>query len=50
MQTHLEEVILVDHAAVGQVLDEPVGEGGFPSIGDAARARDTIRGDADDML
>lgn len=31
--THLEEVILMDHAAVGQRLDEPVGEGGFPSIG-----------------
>lgn len=31
--THLEEVILIDHTAVGQVLDESVGEGGFPSIG-----------------
>lgn len=34
--THLEEVILVDHTAVGQVLDESVGKGGFPSIGDSA--------------
>lgn len=34
--THLEEVILVDHTAVGQVLDESVGEGSFPSIGNAA--------------
>lgn len=34
--THLEEVILVDHTTVGQVLDESVGEGGFPSIGNAA--------------
>lgn len=32
---HLEEVILMDNAAVGQVLDESVGEGGFPSIGHA---------------
>lgn len=31
--THLEKVILVDHTAVGQVLDQSVGEGGFPSIG-----------------
>lgn len=30
---HLEKVILMYHAAVGQVLDESVGEGGFPSIG-----------------
>lgn len=30
---HLEEVILVYHTAVGQVLDQAVGEGGFPSIG-----------------
>lgn len=34
--THLEEVILVDHTAIGQVFDEPVGEGGFSSIGDTA--------------
>ncbi len=29
----LEEVILVYHTTVGQVLDQSVGEGGFPSIG-----------------
>lgn len=38
--THLEEVILVHHTAVGQVLDQPVGEGGFPSIGYAERSKD----------
>lgn len=35
-ETHLEEVILMDHAAVGQRLDEPVGQGGFATIGDPA--------------
>lgn len=30
---HLEEVILMYHATVGQVLDQSVGEGGFPSVG-----------------
>lgn len=33
---HLEEVILMDHTTVGQVLDQPVGEGGFASVGYAA--------------
>lgn len=33
---HPEEVILMDHAAAGQVLDQSVGEGAFPSIGDTA--------------
>lgn len=41
--THLEEVILVDHTAVGQVLDESVGEGGLPSIGNAARNKARIK-------
>lgn len=41
--THLEEVILVDDTAVGQVLDESVGEGGFPSIGNAARNKAIIK-------
>lgn len=41
--THLEEVILVDHTAVGQVLDESVGEGGFPSIGNSARNKVIIK-------
>lgn len=36
---HPEEVILMDHAAVGQVLDQSVGEGGFPSIGDTAKKK-----------
>lgn len=31
-EAHLEEVILMDHAAVGQVLDQLVGQGGFPSV------------------
>lgn len=34
---HLEEVILMYHTTVGQVLDQSVGEGGFPSIGHTAR-------------
>lgn len=29
---HLEEVILMYHTTVGQVLDQSVGEGGFPSV------------------
>lgn len=32
-ETHLEEVILVDHTTVWKGLNEPVGEGGFPSVG-----------------
>ena len=31
--THLEEVILMHHTTVGQVLDQSVGEGGFASVG-----------------
>lgn len=27
----------MDHAAIGQRLDEPVGQGGFATIGDPAR-------------
>lgn len=38
-ETHLEEVILVHDAAVGQVLDQPVGQGGFPSIGYSASTK-----------
>lgn len=34
---HLEEVILVYHTTVGQGFDQFVGEGGFPSVGYAAR-------------
>lgn len=33
---YLEEIILMDHAAVGERLDEPVGQGGFTTIGDPA--------------
>merc|ERR1719369_1550537 len=40
----LEEVILVNHAAVGQVLDEPVGEGGLPSVGDPSDADNVLHG------
>lgn len=37
---HLEEVVLVHHAAVGQRPPEPPGQGGFPAVRDpAARAR-----------
>lgn len=36
---HLEEVVLVDDAAVGQRLDDPVGQRGFASVGDAERKR-----------
>jgi len=36
-EAHLEEVVLVHHAAVGQVSDQPVGEGGLSSIGHAER-------------
>lgn len=32
---HLEEVILVDHTAVGKTSDQSVGEGGFPSVGNS---------------
>lgn len=32
---HLEEVILVHDAAVGQRLDDPVGQRGFAPVGDA---------------
>lgn len=35
--SHLEEVILMYHTTVGQVLDQSVGEGGFPSVGYAAK-------------
>lgn len=34
---HLEKVILMYDTTVGQVLDQSVGEGGFPSIGYAAK-------------
>lgn len=33
----------MDDTAVGQVLDESVGEGGFPSIGNAARNKATTK-------
>lgn len=38
----------MDHTAVGQVLDQPVGEGGFPSIGGSACVKETTKGNADD--
>lgn len=34
-RAHLEEVVLVDDAAVGQRLDKPVGQRGFATVGDA---------------
>lgn len=34
-KSHLEEVILVDDAAVGQSLDQFIGQGGFATIGDS---------------
>lgn len=43
--THLEEVILVYHTTVGQVLDQSVGEGCFPSIGYAAQTKQWKNGD-----
>lgn len=39
--SHLEEVILVDHAAVGQRAEEPVGQCGLATVGHAAEAVDT---------
>lgn len=39
-EAHLEEVILMYHTTVGQVLDQFVGEGGFPSIGYAMWNKD----------
>lgn len=37
---HLEEVVLVHHAAVGQGPHQPAGQGGLAAVGDpAARAR-----------
>lgn len=42
----LEEVVLVDDAAVGQRLDDPVGQRGFASVGDASDPYDVLHGGA----
>lgn len=39
--TDLEEVILMDHAAVGQVLDQPVRQGCFTTVRDPAGWKST---------
>lgn len=44
-EAHLEEVILMYHTTVGQVLDQSVGEGGFPSICYAVRNKIKIEWD-----
>lgn len=34
---YLEEIILMNHTAVGERLDDSVGQGGFTTVGDTAR-------------
>lgn len=41
----LEEVILMDHTAVGERLDDSVGQGGFATVGDTARRGETEAGE-----
>lgn len=54
-EAHLEEVILMYHTTVGQVLDQSVGEGGFPSVGYAEGSKVIInandwRGDGTNQI